>query len=103
MERPAYPLYKGLQRPLVFKYFRGRFIYWALGSAVAGILAGGLMSALVGALAGLITLVGVSVPLLLYTVHRQREGLYRKRRDRYVCVQAPRCQPARHAPRQKSL
>jgi hypothetical protein len=103
MERPAYPLYKGLQRPLVFKYFRGRFIYWALGSAVAGILAGGLMSALVGALAGMITLIGVSVPLLLHTVHTQRQGLYRKRRDRYVCVQAPRCKPSPHARGEEGL
>lgn len=103
MERQAFPLYKGLQRPLVFKFFRGRFIYWALGSVVAGIIGGGVVSAVVGSLAGLLTLLGVSIPLLLHTVHTQRQGLYRKRRDRYVCVQAPRCKPSPHARGKKAL
>lgn len=103
MERQAFPLYKGLQRPLVFKFFRGRFIYWALGSVVAGIIGGGVVSAVVGSLAGLLTLLGVSIPLLLHTVHTQRQGLYRKRRDRYVCVQAPRCKPSPHARGKKGL
>jgi len=103
MERQAFPLYKGLQRPLVFKFFRGRFIYWALGSVVAGIIGGGVVSAVVGSLAGLLTLLGVSIPLLLHTVHTQRQGLYRKRRDRYVCVQAPRCKPSPHVRREKAL
>lgn len=103
MDRPAFPLYKGLQRPLVFKFFRGRFIYWALGSVVAGILGGGIASAVVGSLAGLLTLLGVSIPLLLYTVHTQAQGLHRKRRDRHVCVFAPRHTRTRNRHAQKTL
>jgi hypothetical protein len=96
MERQAFPLYKGLQRPLVFKFFRGRFIYWALGSLVAGIITGGIISAVVSSLAGFITLLGVSIPLLMYTVHTQRKGLYSKRRYRNVCMIAPRYKTVRH-------
>ena len=96
MERQAFSLYKGLQRPLVFKFFRGRFIYWALGSLVAGIITGGIISAVASSLAGFITLLAVSIPLLMYTVHTQRKGLYTKRRDRYVCMIAPRFKSSIH-------
>jgi hypothetical protein len=96
MERQAFSLYKGLQRPLVFKFFRGRFIYWALGSLVAGIITGGIISAVVSSLAGFITLLAVSIPLLMYTVHTQRKGLYTKRRDRYVCMITPRFKSSTH-------
>jgi hypothetical protein len=96
MERQAFPLYKGLQRPLVFKFFRGRFIYWALGSLVAGIISGGIISAVVSSLAGFITLLAVSIPLLMYTVNTQRKGLYSKRKDRYVCMIAPRFKISNH-------
>jgi hypothetical protein len=32
----------------------------------------------------------------MYTVHTQRKGLYTKRRDRYVCMIAPRFKSSIH-------
>ena len=81
MAKRNYPLYKGLQRPLVFKMFKGRFIYWALGSLLGGIVAGIIVGAAVSSLAGLISMVMISLPLLFFTISKQKKGLYEKKVD----------------------
>jgi len=96
MEQRAHALYKGLQRPLVFKFLRGTFIYWGLGSIVAGIVAGGIVSAVLSSVAGLATLVAVSLPLLMYTISMQKKGLHSKTRHRAVFMIPPRLKPSRH-------
>ena len=96
MEQRAHALYKGLQRPLVFKFLRGRFIYWGLGSIVAGIVAGGIASAVLSSVAGLVTLIAVSLPLLMYTISKQKQGLHSKTRHRAVFMVLPRIKPKRH-------
>ncbi len=90
MERKNYPLYKGLQRPLVFKVFKGKFIYWAMGSVLAGIVCGGLFGAFVNQLFGLAAMLGISLPLLLYTLHKQKQGLYSKRKEFGVFIFPPK-------------
>ena len=37
-----FPIYKGLQKPLVFRGFKGKYIYWGLGSLLAGLVLGAL-------------------------------------------------------------
>lgn len=76
-----YKIFKGLQRPLVFKIFKGKYIYWALGSIVAGVITGGAASMLISSLAGAIVMVLVAIPLLLFTISKQKEGLYTKTKD----------------------
>jgi hypothetical protein len=90
MQQLTYALYKGLQRPLIFKFFKGKFIYWALGSLVTGIITGGIMSALVSAFAGLACLLGVSLPLLFYTISKQKQGLHSKARDTSIYMISPK-------------
>jgi hypothetical protein len=90
MQQLTYALYKGLQRPLIFKFFKGKFIYWALGSLVTGIITGGIMSALVSAFAGLACLLGVSLPLLFYTISKQKHGLHSKARDTAIYMITPK-------------
>lgn len=85
-----YQLYKGLQRPLVFKMFKGRFIYWALGSLVGGIVAGIVIGAVVSSFAGLIAMLIVSFPLLLFTIEKQKKGLFDKKSDQSVFIITPR-------------
>jgi hypothetical protein len=89
----SFPLYKGLQRPLVFKFFKGKFIYWALGSIVAGIIVGGTLSALISSIAGIIGLIVISVPLLFYTISRQKKGLHTKANDISIWMIAPKYKP----------
>lgn len=74
-----YPIYKGLQRPLVFKVFRGRYIYWGAGAIIGGVVGGMLAGAVIGPLAGIFTLCLVSLPLLHFTLQQQKKGLYDKR------------------------
>jgi hypothetical protein len=92
-QQKSYALYKGLQRPLVFKFFKGKFIYWALGAIVAGIILGGAISALVTSIAGIISLVLVSVPLLFYTISKQKNGLYSKSKDNFIGMIPPKYKP----------
>jgi hypothetical protein len=84
-----YQIYKGLQRPLVFKMFKGRFIYWALGSLVGGIVAGIVIGATVSSSAGLVSMLIVSFPLLLFTLEKQKKGLYDKKTDEAVFIISP--------------
>lgn len=89
MAKRDYHIYKGLQRPLVFKMFKGRFIYWGLGSLVGGIISGITIGALVSSLAGLVAMLVVSFPLLLFTIEKQKKGLYDKRTDDAVFIISP--------------
>lgn len=81
-------LYKGLQRPLIFKTFKGKFIYWAAASLAAAVFGAGIVSSVVNSFAGILTLVLISIPSLLYTIKEQKKGLFRKKRDEgYFIIQ----------------
>lgn len=79
-------LYKGLQRPLVFKTFKGKFIFWAAGSLAAAVFGAGIVSSVVNSFAGIVTLVLIAIPSLLYTISEQKKGLYRKKRDEGIFI-----------------
>lgn len=96
-QQKSYALYKGLQRPLVFKFFKGKFIYWALGSIVAGIIVGGAISAFVSSVAGIAALVIVSIPLMFYTISKQKNGLYAKSKDNFIGMLPPKYKPVYEA------
>ncbi len=81
-----FKIYKGLQRPLVFKIFKGKYIYWAAGVLIAGVFSAGIVSSMVSSFAGIVTLIGVTIPGLLYTVNKQKLGLYAKNRDHKVYI-----------------
>ena len=89
MQTEEFAIYKGLQRPLVFKMFKGKFIYYAAGVLVAGIIIAGLVTAVVSSIVGLIVLFVVTVPGLLYVIHRQKEGLHNKKRARGIYLHKP--------------
>jgi hypothetical protein len=74
-------LYKGLQRPLIFKSFKGKYIYWAAGSLAGAIFGAGIMSTLINSFTGIVTLVVIAIPSLLYTMAEQKKGLFRKKRE----------------------
>lgn len=85
-----YKIYKGLQRPLVFKIFKGKYIYWALGSIVAGVIVGGAVSMIISSVVGAMAMVIVTIPLMLYTISRQKEGLYSKTKDDCIYMISPK-------------
>ena len=89
MQTQEFAIYKGLQRPLVFKMFKGKFIYYAAGVLVSGIIIAGLITAIVSSIAGLIVLFIITVPGLLYVINKQKEGLHGKKRERAIFIHKP--------------
>ncbi|WP_345949007.1 plasmid transfer protein [Mucilaginibacter sp. PAMB04274] len=76
-----FAVYKGLERPLVFKGFKGKFIYWGVGCLLLGLVAGSITMALVNMWVGAVVLVGSIVGGLFYTAGRQKGGLHSKSRS----------------------
>jgi mannitol-specific phosphotransferase system IIBC component len=91
-----YPLYKGLQHPLVFKMFKGKYIYWALGSIIAGIVTGGIISATVSSVVGIMCMALISAPLLLFVITKQKKGLHTKNKYTGALIHSPKFFPVKH-------
>ncbi|MFD1771354.1 plasmid transfer protein [Sphingobacterium suaedae] len=86
MKQPYYPVYKGLQKPLVYKGFKGRFIFWGAGAVVSGLIFGGLIGAITNMYIGALMIVCI-IPLgLFYTLTRQKAGLHNKTIHRGVFI-----------------
>lgn len=81
MDNMKYKLYKGLQSPLVFKGFKGKYIYWGMGAIALGVLVGAVSSILFGALIGIGILAVYLVVALVYIFQKQKKGLYSRRND----------------------
>ncbi|HMI04860.1 MAG TPA: hypothetical protein VK541_20395 [Pedobacter sp.] len=79
MER-VYNVYKGLQKPLVYKGFAGKFIYWGIACLLAGLVLGSLVMALFSLFLGVIVLAGCTCGGLYYTASQQKKGLHQKTR-----------------------
>lgn len=81
-----YEVYKGLQKPLVFQSFKGKFIYWGAGfaimSLVNAIVFNLLWGYMVGGFAMLITLGGG----LYFTAQRQKKGLHNKTKSKGIYI-----------------
>ena len=81
-----YAIYKGLQKPLIYRGFKGKFIYWGVGSLAGGLLLGGLIGALTNLyLGGFLTLALIAAGLA-YTFFRQKDGLHSKSRHTGVLI-----------------
>lgn len=81
-----FAVYKGLQKPLIFKGFKGKFIYWGLASLLTGLVAGALVMSLINMWLGAFVLVGCITGGLLYTASRQKGGLYAKSRNTKILI-----------------
>ena len=55
---PIYNVYKGLQRPLVFKAFKGKYIYWGIGILVGSLVLGIIIVVTVSMLVGAVVFIG---------------------------------------------
>jgi len=89
MQTQEYAIYKGLQRPLVFKMFKGKFIYYAAGVLVGGIIIAGLITAIISSIVGLVALFILTVPGLMYVINKQKEGLHGKKREKAIFIHKP--------------
>jgi hypothetical protein len=94
--KKTYPLFKGLQRPLVFKMFKGKYIYWAMGSIVTGIVVGGVISATISSVIGILSMAGISAPLLLFVIAKQKKGLHSKYTFKGILIYSPQFFPVKN-------
>ncbi|WP_207423774.1 plasmid transfer protein [Desertivirga brevis] len=84
--RSTFPIYKGLQRPLIYRGFKGRFIYWGIGSLLAGLICGGTTVAIGNMYLGAVMTILIIAAGLTLTYFRQKEGLYSKSRHPGIFV-----------------
>jgi len=78
-QQPTYKVYRGLQKPLVFKSFRGQYIYWGLGSILLGLLTAMLISSLVNIFNGILCMsiiLGAGLGLTAFFQQRGTKSKY---------------------------
>ena len=81
-----YPVFKGLQRPLEFLGFQGRYIYWAAGTA-----GGAIVGFIIGyvAVSFVVALVAATAILAfggVMTFLKQRKGLHSKNEEKGIFI-----------------
>ncbi|MEC3879098.1 MULTISPECIES: DUF4133 domain-containing protein [Parapedobacter] len=86
MTQERYPIYKGLQKPLIYRGFKGKFIYWGIGSLIGGLALGGLVGALTNLFLGGFATLALMGAGLAYTFMKQGNGLHDKTRHRGVFI-----------------
>ncbi|RBQ12046.1 plasmid transfer protein [Pedobacter miscanthi] len=78
MEAKRFKVYKGLQRPLTYKGFKGRFIYWGLGILLFSLISGALLMAMLSMYVGAVLMISMIVSGFFWLGYRQKKGLYDK-------------------------
>lgn len=74
----GFKVYKGLQRPLVFKNLKGKFIGWGATALITSFLLCVLVGNLVGVLFGMVTLIVSFVLSMSFILYKQRQGLHNR-------------------------
>ena len=84
----SYPMFKGLQNPLEFMGFQGRYITWAAATVGGGILSFIIVYFILGFVAGLIVLavtLCIGAALIFF---KQRRGLHTKKEEHGIFIYA---------------
>jgi len=88
-----FSIYKGLQKPLVYRGFKGKFIAWGICSLVLGLILGGLAGTLINMyFGGLVTLSAIAAGLI-YTFSKQKNGLHDKTRSEGIFIHQVNLKP----------
>lgn len=87
--KDGFNVYKGLQRPLIFKSFKGKFIYWAMGCVLAAFITGVLLATLVKPIIGMLGMIAISLGGLLFINNKQKKGLHKKKVDTGTFIITP--------------
>lgn len=84
----CYPMFKGLQKPLKFMGFQGRYITWAA-CAVGGAILGFIITYFIlGFVAGLLVLAVSLCTGAALIFFKQKKGLHTKKEDHGVFIYA---------------
>jgi len=74
----CYPIYKGLQKPLIYKGFKGKYIYWGLASILSGLIAGSIIAIISNIIFAAPLAITTMSAGLGFTIMKQKKGLYNK-------------------------
>ncbi len=85
-EYSSFSAYKGLQKPLMFRGLKGKFIYWAFGAFASALVLCIVVSSTVSFLWGGFTLVVVIFGGLALIAQRQKKGLYNKNNQSGIVI-----------------
>lgn len=96
-----FPIYKGLQKPLEFKGLKGKYIYWAVGSLLTGLVLGALTISLLNMWLGAIVLVGCIAGGLVFIASKQKHGLHSKAISRSYFIHPVNLKKLNHHAAQK--
>jgi len=81
-----YIVYKGLQAPLVFKGFKGKFIYRGLAIIFLAFIVSGITTAIANFYLGIIALGGGLFGGFFMLATQQKKGLYSKNKDTGIFI-----------------
>ncbi len=84
----SYPMVKGLQKPLEFMGFQGRYITWAAATVGGDILSFIIVYCILGFIAGLIVLAATLCTGAALIFFKQRKGLHTKKEEHGVFIYA---------------
>jgi hypothetical protein len=98
-----FAVYKGLQKPLIFKGFKGKFIYWGVGCLLAGLVFGALTMTLINMWLGALVLAGTITGGLFYIAGKQKNGLNEKTRLHAIQIHSPNLKKAINHARKTSI
>lgn len=85
----GFSVYKGLQRPLIFKSLKGKFIYWGMGCVLCAFLVAIILATTIHPIAGVIGLIAIGLGGLLLINQRQKKGLHNKTKSTGTYIIAP--------------
>lgn len=75
---------------MVYKGFKGKFIYWGVALLLTSLVMGALTMALVNMYVGAVLMVGMIISGFFYIGGRQKKGLHDKTRSSGVFISANR-------------
>lgn len=81
-----FAVYKGLQKPLIYKGFKGKFIAWGVCALALGLVMGGIIGVLINMYIGGAATLSFIGAGLLFTFQRQKQGLHSKTRNRGIFI-----------------
>ena len=88
-DNESFEVYKGLQKPLVFKTYKGRYIYWVAGGLFGSFILCVILCVAVGYAYGGIALVGGGIGTVTYVNKKQKGGIHPKTRTNGVMNMIP--------------
>ena len=77
----GYFLYKGLKKPLIFFGLKDKYIYYAMGSAIGGLVTVAILSSLFGILGMIIGAAMGGTGVFLSYKTQDKKGLYNKTKN----------------------